>query len=185
MAGGRQRKRRYYDHDDHSGGPSVKEDGLVAGFPAAELVFGVVDPALHYQALVQEGAVVRKGTVVAEIVGSTRSILLGERLALNLMQRLSSIATVTRECTEALGRLLTRLVDTRRRRRGHRQLEKYVVRSVGGMSPAFNKMTFDTAKSVFSKLNKFLIIIRIHNISDAVRRDVCVTDCRMTRTLSH
>jgi nicotinate-nucleotide pyrophosphorylase (carboxylating) len=96
MAGGRHRIRRYYEHDDRSGGPSgeihVKEDGLVDGLPVAELVFGVVDPALYYQALVQEGAAVRKGTVVAEVEGSARSILLGERLALNLMQRLSGIA---------------------------------------------------------------------------------------------
>ncbi|WP_248930875.1 hypothetical protein [Paenibacillus hamazuiensis] len=60
--------------------------------PVAELVFGVVDPAFHLSALVQEGAAVRKGTMVAEMVGSARSILLGERLALNLKQRLSGIA---------------------------------------------------------------------------------------------
>jgi nicotinate-nucleotide pyrophosphorylase (carboxylating) len=115
----------------------MKEDGLIAGLPVAELVFGTVDPALRFQALVQEGAAVRKGTVVAEVEGSARSILLGERLALNLMQRLSGIATRTREYVEALGGLPTRLVDTRKTTPGHRQLEKYAVRVGGGHNHRF------------------------------------------------
>ncbi|KIL39387.1 nicotinate-nucleotide pyrophosphorylase [Gordoniibacillus kamchatkensis] len=115
----------------------VKENGLVAGLPVAEAVFETVDPQLGFTAKVQEGAAVTKGTVLAEVEGSVRSILLGERLALNLMQRMSGIATRTREYVEALGGLPTRLVDTRKTTPGHRMLEKYAVRVGGGHNHRF------------------------------------------------
>lgn len=115
----------------------VKESGLIAGLPVAELVFGVVDPGLKFRAQVLEGAAVVKGTLLAEVEGSARSVLLGERLALNLMQRLSGIATRTREYVDALGGLPTRLVDTRKTTPGHRQLEKYAVRVGGGHNHRF------------------------------------------------
>lgn len=115
----------------------VKENGLVAGLPVAEAVFETVDPRLRFTAKVAEGAAVTKGTVLAEVEGSVRSILLGERLALNLMQRMSGIATRTREYVEALDGLPTRLVDTRKTTPGHRMLEKYAVRVGGGHNHRF------------------------------------------------
>ncbi|MFC0216104.1 carboxylating nicotinate-nucleotide diphosphorylase [Paenibacillus chartarius] len=115
----------------------VKEDGLVAGLPVAEAVFEVVDPQLRFTAKVQEGEAVTKGTVLAEVEGSARSIMLGERLALNLLQRMSGIATRTRQYVEALGGLPTRLVDTRKTTPGHRILEKYAVRVGGGHNHRF------------------------------------------------
>jgi len=110
----------------------AKEDGIIAGLPVAELVFQVVDPTLAFKALVQEGERISRGTVIAEVEGSTHSLLTGERLALNLMQRLSGIATKTRSFVDRVGELPTRLVDTRKTTPGHRMLEKYAVRVGGG-----------------------------------------------------
>lgn len=115
----------------------AKEDGVICGIPIAELVFEIVDPALTFTALVQEGQVVTKGTVLIEIEGSTHAILTGERLALNLMQRLSGVASRTASFVQALDGLPTRLVDTRKTTPGHRMLEKYAVRIGGGFNHRF------------------------------------------------
>ncbi|ASA25052.1 carboxylating nicotinate-nucleotide diphosphorylase [Paenibacillus donghaensis] len=110
----------------------AKEDGIICGIPVAELVFEVVDPTLIFTAFVKEGQRVSKGTVIAEVEGSTHAILTGERLALNLMQRLSGVASRTAAFVEELDGLPTRLVDTRKTTPGHRMLEKYAVRVGGG-----------------------------------------------------
>lgn len=115
----------------------AKESGIVAGMPVAELVFETVDPTLVFRPLVRDGARVEKGTVLAEVEGSTHRILTGERLALNLLQRLSGIATTTRAYVDALEGLPTRLVDTRKTTPGHRMLEKYAVRVGGGSNHRF------------------------------------------------
>lgn len=115
----------------------VKEDGVVAGLPVAELVFLMVDPELRFRRCVPEGAAIEKGTVLAEVEGSTHSLLTGERLALNLLQRLSGIATRTRQYKSAVGDLPVRLVDTRKTTPGHRMLEKYAVRVGGGANHRF------------------------------------------------
>ncbi|KKO55148.1 carboxylating nicotinate-nucleotide diphosphorylase [Paenibacillus sp. DMB20] len=115
----------------------AKEAGVVAGMPAAELVFTLVDPALSFKALVRDGQRVEKGEILAEVEGSTHRILTGERLALNLLQRLSGIATKTRAFVDALEGLPTRLVDTRKTTPGHRMLEKYAVRVGGGANHRF------------------------------------------------
>lgn len=115
----------------------AKEDGIIAGMPVSELVFEVVDPALSFTACVQDGQFVTKGTVLAEVEGSTHSILTAERLALNLLQRLSGIATRTSQYVNAIGGLPVRLVDTRKTTPGHRMLEKYAVRTGGGANHRF------------------------------------------------
>ncbi|REK69252.1 carboxylating nicotinate-nucleotide diphosphorylase [Paenibacillus paeoniae] len=115
----------------------VKEDGVIAGLPLAKLVFEVVNPELSFEAKVQDGDFVTKGTVLIEVEGSTHSILTGERLALNLMQRISGIATKTKAYVDALQGLPVRLVDTRKTTPGHRMLEKYAVRVGGGFNHRF------------------------------------------------
>lgn len=115
----------------------VKESGIIAGLPIAKLVFEVVDPSLAFLPNVQDGDSVSKGTVIATVEGSTHSLLIGERLALNLMQRLSGIATKTRSFVDALEGLPVRLVDTRKTTPGHRMLEKYAVRVGGGANHRF------------------------------------------------
>jgi nicotinate-nucleotide pyrophosphorylase (carboxylating) len=115
----------------------VKEDGILAGLPVAAEVFRTVDPSLIFEARAAEGERIRKGDLLAVVSGPTRSILLGERLALNLLQRLSGIATRTRTFVDALEGLPTRLVDTRKTTPGHRLLEKYAVRIGGGHNHRF------------------------------------------------
>lgn len=115
----------------------VKESGIIAGIPIARLVFEVVDSSLIFEAKVQDGDYVEKGTVLAIVEGSTHSLLTGERLALNLMQRLSGIATKTRSFVDALDGLPVRLVDTRKTTPGHRMMEKYAVRVGGGANHRF------------------------------------------------
>jgi nicotinate-nucleotide pyrophosphorylase (carboxylating) len=115
----------------------AKESGVVAGMPVMQLVFEVVDPMLKFTPFVQDGEAIAKGTVLAEVEGSTHSILTGERLALNLLQRLSGIATRTRDFVDALKGLPVRLVDTRKTTPGHRMLEKYAVRMGGGANHRF------------------------------------------------
>ncbi|WP_019536390.1 carboxylating nicotinate-nucleotide diphosphorylase [Paenibacillus ginsengihumi] len=115
----------------------MKDEGIVAGLPVAAAVFKLVDPELQFAAKVRDGDAVVRGTVLAEVTGSTRSILLGERLALNLLQRLSGIATRTRQFAERISGLPVRIVDTRKTTPGHRLLEKYAVRVGGGFNHRF------------------------------------------------
>lgn len=125
--------------DDHEsiGIIHMKDQGIIAGLPAAEAVFREVDPRLHFRAHVEEGAHVSPGDVIARVHGRTRSILSGERLALNLLQRMSGVATKTGEFVRALQGLPVRLVDTRKTTPGHRMLEKYAVRVGGGHNHRF------------------------------------------------
>lgn len=115
----------------------VKEEGIIAGIPVAQLVFEVVDASLTFTAKVKDGDYVKKGTVIAEVEGATRSLLMGERIALNLMQRLSGIATKTNRYVEAIKGQKAKLVDTRKTTPGHRMLEKYAVRVGGGFNHRF------------------------------------------------
>jgi len=115
----------------------VKEDGIVCGLQVAALVFSQLDSSLQFEALKSDGDAVKKGDVLAVVTGSTRSILTGERLALNLLQRLSGISTKTNEFVLAIAGLPTRLVDTRKTTPGLRLLEKYAVRVGGGHNHRF------------------------------------------------
>lgn len=105
---------------------------MIAGLPVAREVFREVDESVSFRSLVNDGDKVEKGTVIAEVEGSSRSILTGERLALNLLQRMSGIATRTRQFAERIEGFSARLVDTRKTTPGHRMLEKYAVRVGGG-----------------------------------------------------
>ncbi|RKP45406.1 carboxylating nicotinate-nucleotide diphosphorylase [Cohnella endophytica] len=115
----------------------AKQAGILAGIPLARLVFEVVDPSLRFNAQVTDGTTVAKGTVLAIVEGSTHSILTGERLALNLLQRLSGIATKTNEYVTAAEGQKAKIADTRKTTPGHRTLEKYAVRVGGGANHRF------------------------------------------------
>ena len=115
----------------------AKDNGIIAGMTVAELVFQIVDPDLVFTPKVTDGDKVTHGTILAEVEGSTHSLLTGERLALNLLQRMSGIATRTRAYVDLLDGLETRLVDTRKTTPGHRLLEKYAVRVGGGANHRF------------------------------------------------
>ena len=104
---------------------------VVAGLDVAAEVFGAVEPTAGFNALVADGHGCAPGTVVAEVTGPARALLTAERTALNLLQRLSGIATLTRRYVDAAaGRIV--ILDTRKTTPGMRALEKYAVRCGGG-----------------------------------------------------
>jgi len=110
----------------------AKQDGVVAGLPVARAVFLRLDSALVFTPLVAEGTAVTAGTVLARLEGRARTILTGERLALNFLQRLSGVATQTSRLVQLVADYPARVVDTRKTTPGLRVLEKYAVRMGGG-----------------------------------------------------
>ncbi len=111
-----------------------KEEGVLAGMPVADLVFQQVDPSLSFDAVAHDGDRIKPKNVLATVKGSVSSILKGERVALNFLQRLSGVATVTSRYVEAVGELPVRVIDTRKTTPGLRSLEKYAVRVGGGFN---------------------------------------------------
>lgn len=113
------------------------EAGVLCGLPVVELVFSEIDPAIEVEVLCPEGTAIDAGDVVARLEGSLASILAGERLALNLLQRLSGIATLTRAFVSAVQGTRAVILDTRKTTPGLRVLEKYAVRVGGGRNHRF------------------------------------------------
>ncbi|PHV62342.1 carboxylating nicotinate-nucleotide diphosphorylase [Cyanobacterium aponinum] len=109
----------------------IKETGVIAGLPIAEKVFKILDPMAKCERLVLEGEKQEKGTKILTIEGKISALLTGERVALNLVMRLSGIATEARKYVEAIRDYPTKLVDTRKTIPGLRILEKYAS-AVGG-----------------------------------------------------
>ncbi len=108
-----------------------KAPGVVFGLDAAEATFLALDPAISAQRLVAEGTWRESGPVL-EVVGSARAILTGERTALNFLQRLSGVATLTARCVQAVEGTGARILDTRKTTPGLRALEKAAVAAGGG-----------------------------------------------------
>ena len=115
----------------------AKSDGIVAGLPVAERVFEKLDTTLSFRALVNEGDAVKAGTPIAEVQGYAKTILIGERTALNFLQRLSGIATLTAQFVAAVADYDTKIVDTRKTAAGWRAVQKYAVRVGGGYNHRF------------------------------------------------
>jgi len=110
----------------------AKRAGVIAGLPVAEAVFRRVDPALRLSSHVQDGDSVTPGDVVAEVNGPGQGMLAAERLALNFLQHLSGIATLTRAFVDAVDGTKAIVLDTRKTHPGYRVLEKYAVRMGSG-----------------------------------------------------
>ncbi|MEA5477464.1 carboxylating nicotinate-nucleotide diphosphorylase [Pseudanabaena galeata UHCC 0370] len=109
----------------------AKADGVIAGLPIAARVFQLLEQSVNFVAIAQDGKPVKSGDLIAEINGSFATLLMGERVALNLVMRLSGIASATAEYVKAISGTKTRLVDTRKTIPGMRLLEKYAT-FVGG-----------------------------------------------------
>ena len=109
----------------------AKEDSVVAGTEAAAAVYRQVDPQIAITVRRKDGDSVRPGDTVLEIAGSTRSILTGERVALNFIQRLSGVATVTRKFVDAVAGTGAEILDTRKTTPGLRAFEKAAVKAGG------------------------------------------------------
>lgn len=112
---------------------TAKQDLVVCGVELAERVFALVDPQVRFEAVTKDGTFVTPGAIVYRVSGRARSLLMAERTALNVMQRLSGVATKTRTYVEActLGSK-TRITDTRKTTPGLRAFERYAVRCGGG-----------------------------------------------------
>lgn len=114
-----------------------KADGVVAGMDIVGLVFRLVDSSITLEPAVQEGAAVSRGMVLGSLHGATRGILLGERTALNILQRMSGIATLTRRFVDAVAGTGARITDTRKTVPGLRALDKRAVVAGGGVNHRF------------------------------------------------
>lgn len=112
----------------------ARASGVIAGLPAAKRVFRQLDPHAKFTPLVEDGAKVERGTKLATIAGSMRMILIGERTALNFLQRLSGVASKTRQFVDCVAGLNVQVVDTRKTTPGWRLLEKYAVKMGGGVN---------------------------------------------------
>src|SRR4030042_3933946 len=110
----------------------AKEEGVIAGLPIAEMVFRKLDKNIGWKEEIKDGAHVKPGVVLARIEGSHRALLTGERTALNFLQRISGIATLTARYVDALKGFKTKILDTRKTFPGMRLLDKYAVEKGGG-----------------------------------------------------
>ncbi len=145
----------------------TRMDCVVAGLPAAEMVFRSVDPSLDFVPGAREGDPAERGTTIAEVRGNGRSILCAERIALNFLQRLSAIATLTARYVTQARPHGAEVLDTRKTIPGWRSLEKYAVAVGGGRNHRFG--LFD---QILIKENHIGIVARssAHPVAEAIRR---------------
>ena len=115
----------------------VKDEGVIAGVDFAKQVFAYVDPEMTVEVLIEDGSAVRHGDIVFYVEGASQSILKAERLVLNAMQRMSAIATKTRQFVDLLEGTGTKILDTRKTTPGIRALEKWAVKIGGGENHRF------------------------------------------------
>ena len=115
----------------------AKENFVLAGLPFAREVFMILDHSILFKTLYNDGSKVKKGNIIAEISGKTCVILKGERVSLNILQRLSGIATLTNRYVEKTRGLKAKIVDTRKTTPCHRFMEKYAVKVGGGYNHRF------------------------------------------------
>ncbi len=112
----------------------IKEDGILAGVEVAKKVFARFDNTMKVEVLIKDGTPVKKGDIAMVVTGKVRSLLQTERLMLNIMQRMSGIATMTHKYVERLNGTKTHVLDTRKTTPGMRMLEKQAVKIGGGMN---------------------------------------------------
>ncbi|HTP42320.1 MAG TPA: carboxylating nicotinate-nucleotide diphosphorylase [Nitrospiria bacterium] len=143
----------------------AKQPAIIAGLPAARAVFQAVDPLLRFRASARDGARIEAGAIVATLAGDGRSILAGERVALNFLQHLSGVATLTRRFVDAVEGTRAVILDTRKTIPGLRLLEKYAVRKGGGRN---HRM--DLSDGVLIKDNHLALADDLHSAVQAARR---------------
>ena len=116
----------------------AKQDGVLAGLKVFERVFWLLDPSVKFETEYQDGQAVKCGTLIGTVFGDMRVLLSGERTALNYLQRMSGIATMTRRYAEILRGSKTKLLDTRKTTPNMRVFEKYAVKVGGGVNHRYN-----------------------------------------------
>lgn len=110
----------------------VKDEGILAGVQLAEMIFRYLDPRIEFRSILKDGEAVHRGQIAFELSGNARAILTGERLALNCMQRMSGIATLTHEFVLKVEGFKAKILDTRKTTPLFRAAEKWAVRIGGG-----------------------------------------------------
>lgn len=115
----------------------AKEHGIICGLPVFERVFAILGN-VTFTSFIEEGAQVKAGDVIGEVYGDALNILMGERVALNLLQKMSGIATLTNKYVKQLEGLNTKILDTRKTTANLRLLEKYAVKIGGGNNHRFS-----------------------------------------------
>jgi len=145
-----------------SGRIVARKPGVVAGLEVAARTFALVDPSTKVELVVPDGSKVEAGAVLAKLDGAARSLLTAERVALNLLGRLSGIATLTRRYVDATIGTSARITDTRKTTPGLRALERYAVRAGGGVNHRFG-----LADAVLIKDNH---IAAVGSAKDALRK---------------
>ena len=133
----------------------AKAHGVLAGVDVGMEVFRRVDPQLDRRALLEDGAELQPGDEIARVSGCAASILRGERIALNFLQRMSGIASDTNRYVRAVQGLKARIVDTRKTAPGHRYLDKYSVRMGGGHNHRLNLADGILIKDNHIQANRF------------------------------
>lgn len=141
----------------------ARESGVVCGVPLALAAFRLLDPEITIRIDIEDGGDVRKGADLLFLSGRARGLLSAERTALNFLQRLSGIASLTAEFVRAVAGTKARIVDTRKTAPGRRALEKYAVRCGGGVNHRFS-----LADAVLIKDNHLAALDG--DIAEAVRR---------------
>lgn len=116
----------------------AKEDGVLCGIEVAKRVFELIGGEIEFRILMNDGEKVKKGDIIAEMSGSTLTLLKGERTALNILQHMSGIATATNKCAELIKGTNAWVTDTRKTLPGLRALQKYAVTVGGGKNHRFN-----------------------------------------------
>jgi nicotinate-nucleotide pyrophosphorylase (carboxylating) len=155
----------------------ARERAIVAGGQTAAEVFRRVNPKLNVDVLQPDGAVLSGGETIVEVRGAARSILTAERVALNFLQRLSGIATLTRQFVDATGKSRAKILDTRKTTPGLRALEKAAVVAGGGANHRFNLnemvLVKDNHLSIGSGFTGFASTIhRLHQERPGIRIEV-------------
>lgn len=116
----------------------AKDNGVLCGIEIAKRVFEILDESIVFDIKINDGEEVGKGDIIAEMKGSTKNLLKGERTALNLLQHLSGIASATNRCVKLVEGTNARITDTRKTLPGLRALQKYAVTVGGGKNHRFN-----------------------------------------------
>lgn len=145
----------------------AKQDGIICGLFVLQRVFFILDERVKVTSLCHDGDAVKKGENIATIEGPSRSILSGERLALNLLQLMSGIATHTAEAVAAVAGTKAHITDTRKTTPGLRVLEKYAVKTGGGSNHRFN-----LSDGVLIKDNHIVAAGGIENAVNTVRKNI-------------
>ena len=116
----------------------VKSEGIVAGLNIARITFETFDPNIEFKLLIPDGTEVKKGDIPATVFGKTRSMLIAERVALNFLQRMSGIATLTHQFVKAVEPFSTIILDTRKTAPGLRPLDRIAVSAGGGQNHRYS-----------------------------------------------